>query len=86
MSDNKPQPVVVEEVLPEAWDPFFKAHEAFLNSLDCLNEVFRTVAPILEAKDKERQEKAASLGEEIKHSDGRVGRRLKSLGTKLVLA
>lgn len=68
-----------DDLQRKPWNPFFEAHSKFLNALDCIHEMFRLVAPVLEAKDKERQQRITELGEEIKDGKGRVGRRLKSI-------
>lgn len=63
----------------DPWDALFATHSNFLNSLDCIYEMFKLVGPLLESKDQERQKKIEELGEEIKDSDGRLGRKLSSL-------
>jgi hypothetical protein len=64
---------------PYPWYALLATHSDFLNSLDCIYDMFKLVGPILESKDKERQHRIEEIGKEINDADGRVGRKLKSL-------
>jgi hypothetical protein len=62
------EPGKMDKPLP--WNVLFSLHSEFLNSLDCVYELFKQVTPVLEAKDRERKERVEELIEQMGHSDG----------------
>jgi hypothetical protein len=64
---------------PDPWAGIMNSHGSFINDVECISELFSTIAPILDKKDKERRSRIDALTEEVRDESGKVtGRKITS--------
>ena len=71
----KPSRILVD---PDPWDLLLDAHRNFLTNLECAQEMFELVAPILKLEDEKRQGRIDEIAEEIDR-DGKTAFKLQSI-------
>ncbi|MDC0284674.1 hypothetical protein OAK85_04900, partial [Mariniblastus sp.] len=63
---------------PDPWDLLLDAHRNFLTNLECAQEMFELVSPILKLEDEKRQGRIDEIAEEIDR-DGKTAFKLQSI-------
>ena len=65
-------------VKPDPWDALLDAHRRFITNLECAQEMFELVSPILTLEDEKRQKRIDAIAQEIER-DGKTTIEIKSI-------